>query len=152
MSVPACRRCRVVSLALGAGAGALFGAGLVISGMTQPTRVIGFLDVLGTWDPTLAFVMGAAVAVYAVAFRLIRRRTEPWLDLTFHLPTRADIDRNLVVGAALFGVGWGLVGLCPGPAIVSLSSGHATSILFVIAMVVGMLAARLGGRTKHPGC
>jgi uncharacterized protein len=152
MSAPACRRCRVASLVLGAGAGALFGAGLVIAGMTQPTRVIAFLDVLGAWDPTLAFVMAGAVAVYAVAFRFVQRRAQPWFDTTFHLPKRADIDRKLVLGAALFGVGWGLVGLCPGPALVSLSSGRPSTIMFVAAMVVGMLAAhRIAGRKRRRG-
>jgi uncharacterized membrane protein YedE/YeeE len=137
-----------MSLVLGAGAGALFGAGLVLAGMTQPSRVIAFLDVLGSWDPTLAFVMAGAVAVYSVAYRVIHRRAEPWFDTTFHLPKRADIDRKLVLGAAMFGVGWGLVGLCPGPALVSLSSGRPSVITFVAAMVVGMLA---GGRKRRCG-
>lgn len=98
-----------MSILLAAVTGALFGAGLLISGMTQPARVIGFLDVTRAWDPTLAFVMGGAVIVYAFAFRAISvRRSDPWFDIKFHLPTRRDIDLPLVGGAALFGIGWGL--------------------------------------------
>ena len=113
------RRARVMSLALAAFTGALFGAGLLLSGMTRPDRVIGFLDVTRDWDPSLAFVMGGATLVYGVAFRSIRRRREPWFDGGFSLPTRHHIDRALLVGAAIFGVGWGLGGLCPGPGVVS---------------------------------
>jgi uncharacterized protein len=127
---------------LAGAAGALFGAGLLVAGMTQPARVIGFLDVLGRWDPTLAFVMAGAVTVYAVAFRLIRRRGNAWFETTFHVPDRRDIDRDLVVGAALFGIGWGLAGLCPGPALVS-AAGNAEVIVFVAAMLGGTLVAGL---------
>ena len=128
-------------IALAIFSGALFGAGLLISGMTQPARVIGFLDVTRDWDPTLAFVMGGAVVVYALAYRSInRRRATPWFDGKFHAPTRRDIDAPLVVGAALFGAGWGLAGLCPGPGLVSaVASGSA--LAFVIAMLIGMFAA-----------
>ena len=135
-------RCRTMSILLAAVTGALFGAGLLISGMTQPARVIGFLDVTRAWDPTLAFVMGGAVIVYAFAFRAISvRRIDPWFDIKFHLPTRRDIDLPLVGGAALFGIGWGLGGLCPGPGLVSAAAGSGSAIAFVIAMLVGMVAA-----------
>lgn len=135
-------RCRTMSIFLAAITGALFGAGLLISGMTQPARVIGFLDVTRAWDPSLAFVMGGAVIVYAIAFRAISvGRIDPWFDIKFHLPTRRDIDRPLVVGAALFGIGWGLGGLCPGPGLVSAAAGNGSAIAFVIAMLVGMVAA-----------
>lgn len=131
-------RCRTMSLVLGSVAGALFGVGLVVAGMTQPARVIGFLDVGGAWDPTLAFVMGGAVVVYAIASRwILGHRREPWFDGRFQLPTRRDLDRPLILGAALFGIGWGLAGLCPGPALVSAaSSGEA--LVFVAMMLVGM--------------
>jgi uncharacterized protein len=134
-------RCRSASLLLAGLAGALFGAGLLVSGMTQPARVIGFLDVTGRWDPGLAFVMGGAVLVYAIAFRRIRGgRWAPWFDGKLHLPTRRDIDPPLVIGAALFGIGWGLGGLCPGPAIVSAASGNLAGMAFVAAMLAGMYA------------
>lgn len=134
-------RCRAVSLLAAGVAGALFGAGLLVSGMAQPARVIGFLDVTGAWDPSLAFVLGGAVGVYAAAFRWIRgRRRGPWFDVQFHLPTRRDIDPPLILGAALFGIGWGLGGLCPGPGIVSAASGSLTGLAFVAAMLAGMYA------------
>jgi uncharacterized membrane protein YedE/YeeE len=123
--------------------GLVFGTGLVISGMTQPTKVLGFLDVFGAWDPTLAFVMGGALAVALPGFWLARRRGHPLLAAHFRWPTRAEIDRPLVVGSAMFGVGWGLVGLCPGPAIVNLSSLMPQAIVFVAAMAAGMLGLDL---------
>jgi uncharacterized membrane protein YedE/YeeE len=136
-------RCRVMSLVLAGLAGALFGAGLLLSGMTRPERVIGFLDVTGAWNPSLAFVMGGALAVYAVATRLVRRRRgEPWFDATFHLPTRRDVDARLLVGAAIFGVGWGIGGVCPGPGLVALGAGSADAIAFVVAMVAGLALQR----------
>jgi len=139
----ACKRCRAASIALAIAAGALFGAGLIISGMTQPARVVGFLDPISGWDPTLAFVMAGAVAVYALAFRLIRkRRGDPWFDVTFHVPSRTDLDLQLVLGAALFGIGWGLAGLCPGPALVAGASGLGGAVIFVLAMLGGAYAAR----------
>ncbi len=121
------------------GAGALFGIGLGISGMTNPQKVLGFLDVTGAWDPSLAFVMMAALAVHITLSRVIRRRGMPLFDRTFHFPTRKEIDAPLVVGAALFGVGWGLAGFCPGPALVSLASAKAPAIVFVASMTVGMM-------------
>jgi hypothetical protein len=107
--------------------------------MTQPAKVIGFLDVARGWDPSLAFVMGGAVAVYGLAFRAIgRRRAEPWFDATFHLPTRRDVDAALLAGSALFGIGWGLGGFCPGPGLVAAASGSSTGIAFSAAMAAGM--------------
>ena len=141
------RRHDALSVVVAAVAGALFGAGLIVSGMAQPARVIGFLDVSRGWDPSLAFVMGGAVVIYALAFRWIRRgRTAPWFDGRFHLPTRADIDGSLLAGAALFGIGWGLGGLCPGPGLVAAASGATTGMAFVAAMVVGMLLQHLSAR------
>jgi uncharacterized protein len=138
---PCGTRCRTVSLAVAAIAGVLFGAGLLVSGMTQPARVIAFLDPIRGWDPTLAFVMGGAAVVYGLAFRWIgRRRQGPWFDVRFHLPTRRDIDPPLVVGAALFGVGWGIGGLCPGPGLVAAAAGSTVGIAFALAMLVGMYA------------
>ena len=136
-------RCRVVSLVLAASIGALFGAGLLLSGMTRPERVIAFLDVTGGWNPSLAFVMGGALVVYAVASRLVRRRrTGPWFDVQFHLPTRRDLDARLLIGSAIFGIGWGLGGICPGPGLVAASSGAVGALVFVAAMTVGMLLQR----------
>ena len=134
-------RCARVSVVAALVVGAMFGAGLLLSGMTDPAKVVGFLDVTGGWDPSLAFVMGGAIAVYAPLSRVIRRRrATPWVDTAFHLPTRRDIDLGLVVGAAIFGVGWGLGGLCPGPGLVSAAVGSESGVLFVGAMLVGMLA------------
>jgi uncharacterized membrane protein YedE/YeeE len=136
-----------MSIVLAAVAGALFGAGLLVSGMTQPAKVIAFLDVARGWDPSLAFVMGGAVVVNALAFWAVRRtRGEPWFDGAFHVPTRADIDAPLLAGAAIFGIGWGLGGLCPGPGLVVAAAGSATGLAFVAAMLVGMLAQHLTKR------
>jgi len=132
-------RSRAAAIAMAALAGALFGAGLVISGMTQPARIAHFLDPLDGWDPSLAFVMAGAVAVYAACHAWIRRRVDrPWFDIRFHVPARADMDRQLVAGAAIFGVGWGLGGLCPGPSVVAAASGNTSAIAFVLAMLAGM--------------
>lgn len=125
------------------GCGLLFGAGLLISGMTQPDKVLGFLDIFGAWDATLAFVMAGAVIVTSVGFALARRRGAPMLAAKLQWPTRNDIDAPLLTGAALFGIGWGLVGLCPGPAIVNLASLGLPVIVFVVAMAVGMLGVDL---------
>jgi len=116
--------------------GVIFGAGLGLSQMTQPSKVLGFLDFTGAWDPSLALVMGAAVLVHFVGLRLVGKK--PLFDERFHPPTSAKIDRRLVAGAALFGVGWGLSGLCPGPAVVSAVSGAVPLIAFVAAMLLGM--------------
>jgi len=120
-------------------AGALFATGLLVAGMTQPARVIGFLDVTRAWDPTLAFVMAGAVGVYALAVRTLTRRARPWLDEGFHLPAREGIDARLVLGAAVFGIGWGLSGFCPGPSLVAAGSLAPTALVFVAAMCGGML-------------
>ena len=119
--------------------GFIFGIGLVISEMTQPARVLGFLDVLGRWDPTLAFVMAGALIVAAPGFYFVRARTRPLIAAHFRWPARADIDASVVGGSALFGVGWGLVGLCPGPAIANLATLMPQIIAFVAAMAVGMI-------------
>jgi uncharacterized membrane protein YedE/YeeE len=118
--------------------GIVFALGLGISGMTRPIKVIGFLDFAGNWDASLAFVMIGAIAVYFTAYRLIRKRSAPLLAEKFSVPERKDIDLNLIVGAAMFGAGWGLGGFCPGPAITSLASGAAPVAVFVIAMGVGI--------------
>lgn len=127
---------------LAAVAGALFAAGLTIGGMTIPAKVIGFFDVRGAWDPQVAFVMLAAVSVYAVLLRSIRRRPSPLAADRFHWPPPRAIDARLVGGAAIFGVGWGLSGFCPGPALVSLAGGGTSAIVFVVAMLGGIAVAR----------
>jgi hypothetical protein len=132
----------VISLACGL----VFGAGLAISGMTNPAKVLGFLDVTGAWDPTLACVMGGALAVSALGYAVARRRVRPWLAETFALPTRRDLDASLLGGAVLFGVGWGLVGLCPGPAVASLVRGSPQVLLFVLAMLAGVALHRVPAR------
>ncbi len=121
-------------------AGMLFSLGLGISGMTRPTKVLGFLDLAGAWDPSLAFVMIGAIATYAVSFWFIRRRQAPIADTRFFLPAAAPIDRRLLLGATVFGVGWGLGGYCPGPAVASLAGGGHEVWLFFVAMLVGMAA------------
>ncbi|AWN55227.1 DUF6691 family protein [Methylobacterium sp. 17Sr1-1] len=120
--------------------GLLFGLGLALSGMLDPARVRGFLDVTGAWDPTLAVVLAGAVAASTLGTALARRLRRPLLAERFDWPTRTRIDRPLVLGAALFGVGWGLSGFCPGPAVAALSTGLPPVIVFVVAMLVGMAA------------
>jgi uncharacterized protein len=122
-------------------AGATFGTGLVVSGMTRPAKVTAFLDVGGSWDPSLALVMPGAIAVFAVVYRAIARRGTTVRGGRLHLPRRHHVDNNLLAGAAVFGVGWGLAGFCPGPALVSLATGAAPALVFVAAMVVGMALA-----------
>jgi uncharacterized membrane protein YedE/YeeE len=129
-------------------AGAVFGVGLALSGLADPTVVLAFLDLAGAFDPTLLFVMGGAVAVTLVAYRVILRRPHPWLAPAFQLPGSRAIDRPLLAGAAVFGVGWGLAGYCPGPALVSIAAGVDTALVFGAAMVAGMLLHRL---TSAPG-
>ena len=119
--------------------GLVFGLGLLASGMTDPGKVKGFLDVSGAWDPSLAFVMAGAIAVGLVAFALARRRKTAWSGATIALPTFTRIDAPLVAGGVLFGIGWGIAGFCPGPALVALASSSGAAGLFVIAMLVGML-------------
>lgn len=123
--------------------GTLFGAGLALGGMTDPARVRGFLDLFGDWDPTLAFVMGGAVLVMAIAWRIVPRLTQPLIDDQFHLPTRSDLTPSLIGGAALFGVGWGIAGLCPGPGIAALVIEPMAAAIFVAAMLAGMALVRL---------
>ena len=118
-------------------AGALFGIGLVVGGMTDPNVVLGFLDVAGDFDPTLLFVMLGAVATTALAFRFVLKRDRPLFDEAFHVPTRTQLDRDLIVGAALFGIGWGLAGYCPGPVLVGAAGGAWTALAFVPAMLAG---------------
>ena len=118
--------------------GTLFGAGLALGGMTDPARVRGFLDLFGAWDPTLAFVMGGAVLVMAIVWRAVPRMQTPWLAEAFRLPTRADLTPRLIGGAALFGIGWGIAGLCPGPGIAALVIEPGAAAIFVAAMLAGM--------------
>lgn len=118
--------------------GLIFGLGLLISGMTDPAKVIGFLDLSGAWDPSLAFVMGGAIAVGLVAFAVASRRTADFFGGVINWPTATAIDKRLVTGSLLFGVGWGLAGFCPGPALVSLAAGVPKALLFVATMLVGM--------------
>jgi uncharacterized membrane protein YedE/YeeE len=120
--------------------GLIFGAGLLISGMVQPTKVLAFLDIFGAWDPSLAVVMAAALAVSMPGFRLADRGVQPWFAGQYFRPGKSAIDLPLVAGAALFGVGWGLVGLCPGPALESLATLSPGVIAFVVAMAAGMMA------------
>jgi uncharacterized membrane protein YedE/YeeE len=122
-------------------AGGLFGAGLLISGMVDTAKVQGWLDVFGDWDPTLAFVMGGAIVPMAVAWAMTRRRVSPVLGGVFPPPPEPRLGRNLVVGSVLFGMGWGLAGLCPGPAMAALSFGGPGLWIFMAAMLVGMFAA-----------
>ena len=130
------------------GAGALFAVGLAISGMTRPAKVVGFLDLAGAWDASLAFVMIGAIAVHFVAHRIVRRRGAPLFEPRFHLPTRKDIDARLLLGAALFGVGWGLGGYCPGPGLVAAGGGSLGAIVFVVGMTLGMLAEHAVARAR----
>jgi uncharacterized membrane protein YedE/YeeE len=118
--------------------GLLFGLGLILAGMTDPGKVIGFLDLAGQWDPSLAFVMGGAIAVGIFAFTAARKRTLNFLGGAMHLPTSRDIDRRLVVGSLVFGAGWGVAGFCPGPALVSMAAGQPKAVVFVVAMLAGM--------------
>ena len=117
--------------------GIIFGLGLSISEMINPARVIGFLDITGWWDPTLMFVMGGALAVTIPAFTLIMRRSQPLLDGEFVLPIKRAVDRPLILGAAIFGIGWGLGGFCPGPALAAIASGTPAVFLFVLSMIIG---------------
>lgn len=119
-------------------AGVLFAAGLGLGGMTRPSKVLAFLDLGGAWDPSLAFVMLGAVATHAVAYRLIRGRPTPFFDDAFQIPTRSDVDWRLIGGASVFGIGWGLGGYCPGPAVVSLGAGALQPLVFVLMMAIGM--------------
>jgi uncharacterized membrane protein YedE/YeeE len=120
------------------GVGLLFGLGLILAGMTDPSKVLGFLDLAGLWDPSLAFVMGGAILVSLGAFTLAKKRTTSFLGGAMQMPTRRDIDKRLVTGSLLFGAGWGLAGFCPGPALVSVGTGNPKAVVFVLAMLAGM--------------
>jgi uncharacterized protein len=126
--------------------GLLFGLGLVISGMSDPAKVLNFLDLAaissGGWDPSLIFVMAGGVIVAFIGYRLVWTRKAPLFDTQFHLPTKTGFDAPIIVGPAIFGIGWGLAGFCPGPAFTALGTGHVNAIVFVIAMIAGMVAAR----------
>ena len=119
-------------------AGLVFGLGLIVSGMADPAKVLGFLDLAGAWDPSLALVMVGAISVAVIAFAVARKRTVSLLGAAMKLPTARDIDRRLVVGSLLFGVGWGIAGFCPGPALVALGAGETKALVFVAAMLAGM--------------
>src|SRR5690606_10164127 len=129
----------VVNLVLGL----LFGVGLVVSGMADPAKVLNFLELLGTWDPSLAFVMGGAVLVTFIGYRMVWARGKPWVGSNFQMPTRNDIDARVIAGPAVFGIGWGLGGFCPGPALAALGLAAPGTLAFVPAMILGMLGARL---------
>ena len=123
--------------------GLIFGIGLILSGMTDPSKVIGFLDLAGSWDPSLAFVMGGAILVGVFAFAFGKRRTTSFLRGALYLPKSTAIDKRLVIGGLAFGAGWGLAGFCPGPALVSLGAGQPKAAVFVLAMLAGMLVFEL---------
>jgi uncharacterized membrane protein YedE/YeeE len=142
---------RIVNILMALIVGLLFGIGLIVSGMTNPAKVTGFLDLAGRWDPSLAFVMGGAIAVGLVAFRLAGKRSKSLLDLPMRLPTASLIDRRLLIGSLAFGVGWGLAGYCPGPALASLASGGAKPLIFTAAMLAGMAIFELLERKRSRG-
>lgn len=129
-------------------AGLVFGLGLIVAGMVNPAKILGFLDLAGKWDPSLALVMAGAIAVGLVAFALARRRTMSALGLPIQLPSASTLDVRLVGGSLVFGIGWGLAGFCPGPAIVALGAGYAKAALFVVAMLLGMGAFELIERNR----
>ncbi|CAN5386732.1 YeeE/YedE thiosulfate transporter family protein [soil metagenome] len=130
-------------------AGLVFGLGLIVSGMADPHKVLSFLDLAGPWDPSLAFVMAGAIGVAAVAFAVARKRTSSLLGGAMKLPTSRVIDRRLVVGSLLFGIGWGMAGFCPGPALVAVGMGEAKALVFVAAMLAGMGIFELLERRKN---
>jgi uncharacterized membrane protein YedE/YeeE len=129
--------------------GLIFGIGLILAGMTNPAKVIGFLDITGTWDPSLAFVMGGAILVAIIAFRFAKKRTVNFLGGAMRMPSSDMIDKRLVIGSLLFGAGWGMAGFCPGPAITSIGTGNPKAVIFVIAMIAGMAIFELADRFWH---
>lgn len=131
-------------------AGLVFGLGLIVSGMADPSKVTGFLDLAGAWDPSLALVMAGAIGVGLIAFRLARTRTQAILGGPMQLPTAREIDRRLVLGGLTFGIGWGLAGYCPGPALASLATGGSKPLTFTAAMLVGMVIFEVHGRLSQP--
>lgn len=129
--------------------GLIFGLGLIVSGMSNPAKIIGFLDLAGVWDPSLIFVMAGAIAIGIVAFTLAKRRERSLLGAPMQLPTARDIDRRLVAGSVLFGIGWGLAGICPGPALILLGSGSAKGIVFTLALLAGMALFEVQQRMRQ---
>lgn len=123
--------------------GLIFGLGLIIGGMANPQKILNFLDIFGQWDPSLIFMMGAAVITTFLGFRYVLKNERPILAGKFELPTRKNIDKSLIIGAALFGIGWGLGGFCPGPALTSISLGATGTYIFVLSMIAGMWGAKL---------
>ncbi len=130
--------------------GLVFGLGLIVSGMANPAKVLGFLDLAGSWDPSLAFVMGGAIAVGLLAFTVARRRHLSYLGFEMKLPTASQIDRRLIGGNLLFGIGWGIAGFCPGPGLVALGMGEGKALVFVGAMLAGMALFELFERRAAP--
>ncbi len=128
-----------MTILMAALAGLVFGLGLLVSGMADPQKVLGFLDIAGTWDPSLALVMGGAIALGLPGFALARRRSRSLLGAPMQMPTRQAVDARLLIGAALFGIGWGLAGYCPGPALVGTAAGLGSAAIFSLAMLAGML-------------
>lgn len=122
--------------------GLIFGIGLIMSGMTNPAKVQNFLDFFGNWDPSLALVMGGAIFITMPGFWLVQKRKSPFFEKLFHFPTKSDLDFRLLLGAAIFGIGWGLGGFCPGPAITSILTGSKGTFLFVMTMILGMVLAK----------
>jgi len=122
--------------------GFLFGSGLVISGMTQPQNILNFLDIFGSWDPSLGFVMVGAIGTHALIYRFLKHRKAPLLDTHFRWPTKTTLDKKVIFGSLIFGMGWGLAGYCPGPALTSLGSLQKNPFLFVVCMILGMLLYR----------
>jgi uncharacterized protein len=129
-------------------AGLIFGLGLTLSEMINPAKVLAFLDLTGAWDPSLAFVMGSALLVTAIGYRLVWRRRAPAFEAQFQVPANRKIDARLAAGSVLFGIGWGLVGLCPGPAIAALSTGGGQAVTFLLAMIAGIVLFELFDRTS----
>ncbi|MDO8437098.1 MAG: YeeE/YedE family protein [Nitrosomonadaceae bacterium] len=129
-------------------AGLIFGLGLILAGMADPAKVLAFLDITGAWDPSLALVMGGAIAVGSIAFAVAGRRSRSYLGLPMHLPTARVIDKRLVLGSLAFGIGWGMAGICPGPALVLLGAGSREGIVFVAAMLLGMGGFEILERSK----
>lgn len=124
----------------------IFGVGIMISGMANPAKVLNFFDIAGTWDPSLVFVMGGALIVTFLGYRLVLKRPTPLADAKFHLPTKRDIDLPLVAGSATFGVGWGIAGFCPGGALPAIGTGNPSVLIFVAALIVGILVAKWAQR------
>jgi uncharacterized membrane protein YedE/YeeE len=119
--------------------GIVFGLGLILAGMSNPRKVLSFLDITGLWDPSLIFVMAGAIGVGIIAFTIAKKRTKAFLGDVMHMPTKQDIDRKVIVGGLVFGIGWGIAGICPGPALVLLGAGSKQGVIFLIAMLIGIV-------------